>query len=823
MAINYDKKIIECALTSAMNDGNVAQGVAIKSICQSPKPLFITGFAGTGKAQPLYAKVLTPDGFKEMGDMKIGSKVMSPDGTVQSVTGVFPQGLRHAYKVTFSDGSSADCDGEHLWVYRIDDMDPESSFTRCDTLNDLIDFCPALINPSEEMKHRCEIPMTSPIEYEAKEYYIHPYIAGVLIGSGDLTQKSITFTCKYKDSEMKDRVEELLGEKFSLTPTYANKFLIRKTKLANGRCFNFRVEKAHLRYIKEDRFIPEKYQYGSIEQRLDFLNGLMDSLGGYSESAGMPFLETKSKQLAKDLCTLVWSLGGYASIKPVKSKKITRYKTKYQVYMMLDKNVFYMKRKKDMYTPSKIPGRFIEKVEKVEDTECQCIKVSGKDELYITDDYIVTHNTTLMKKIKPGLKNAVFLAPTGVAALNMGGQTIHSFFRIGQQPYIPEIRKGQFMDNAEYRFNSDNGKIFQSIKYLVIDEISMVRPDLLDNVADILRKYRNNHKDPFGGVKLIMVGDLFQLPPIVKEDFFHEIYDTNYFFGAKSLMASGMEMVCFDKIYRQNDDKFIEVLNKVRDGSMDMDTINTINSRCKLPEDGRGYVEIVTTNAKAMAVNELRLTQLPGNGVTFDAKVEGDYPKDAPVEKILTLKVGTRVMITRNSTEGEYVNGSLGTVSSIKKFANEITIILDNPKSEEHRKVNVVPCEFEKIKHVRKGTKIESTKIGSITQFPIKIGYSITAHKTQGLTLDCAMMDIADSFETGQFYTALSRVKSLNDLYLRHPISPKIKTSDPGIIEFYNKMKEKNGIMEPVPMEEIEKSMLSLSSGSEIDFEKFGL
>lgn len=157
-------------------------------------------------------------------------------------------------------------------------------------------------------------------------------------------------------------------------------------------------------------------------------------------------------------------------------------------------------------------------MEKVDDSECVCIKVSNKDELYITDNYIVTHNTTFLKRIIPALKNAVVVAPTGVAAVNAGGQTIHSFFRIGMQPYIPEIRKGAFMDNCEYKFNGGSEKILQNIKYLIIDEISMVRPDLLDNVADILRHARGD-KDPFGGVKLIMVGDLFQLPPVIKEDF----------------------------------------------------------------------------------------------------------------------------------------------------------------------------------------------------------------------------------------------------------------------------------------------------------------
>lgn len=391
--------------------------------------------------------------------------------------------------------------------------------------------------------------------------------------------------------------------------------------------------------------------------------------------------------------------------------------------------------------------------------------------------------TTFLKRIIPALKNAVVVAPTGVAAVNAGGQTIHSFFRIGMQPYIPEIRKGAFMDNCEYKFNGGSEKILQNIKYLIIDEISMVRPDLLDNVADILRHARGD-KDPFGGVKLIMVGDLFQLPPVIKEDFFREIYDTSYFFSSKSLMASGMEMVSFEKIYRQKDEKFISVLNKVREGQMDDDVFDTINSIRKL-----------------------------------EAVINGDYPKDAPVEKTLFLKEGSRVMITRNG--GEYFNGSLGTVLSIKK--GEIEVVLDKPKDDEHTKVVITPCSFEKVKYVRNGYKIESEVVGAIIQYPIKIGYSITIHKAQGLTLDAAMMDVSNSFETGQLYTALSRVKSLDGLYLRQPIPKTVKTSDQVVINFYKRTLGNGGIVKPVPMEELEKSMINLSTGSEIDFAEFNL
>ena len=229
----------------------------------------------------------------------------------------------------------------------------------------------------------------------------------------------------------------------------------------------------------------------------------------------------------------------------------------------------------------------------------------------------------------------------------------------------------------------------------------------------------------------------------------------------------------------------------------------------------------------------MRISSLPGSLRKLEAVINGDYPKDAPVEKTLFLKEGSRVMITRNG--GEYFNGSLGTVLSIKKgeievvldkptvIKNNLNVENDKPKDDEHSKVVITPCSFEKVKYVRNGYKIESEVVGAIIQYPIKIGYSITIHKAQGLTLDAAMMDVSNSFETGQLYTALSRVKSLDGLYLRQPIPKTVKTSDQVVINFYKKTLGNGGIVKPVPMEELEKSMINLSTGSEIDFEEFNL
>lgn len=427
--------------------------------------------------------------------------------------------------------------------------------------------------------------------------------------------------------------------------------------------------------------------------------------------------------------------------------------------------------------------------------------------------------TFFIKRIKSALRNAVFVAPTGIAALNLGGQTIHSFFRIGIKPYIPDIKNGILLPNLDIRIGDDLKKTMESINYLVIDEVSMVRPDLLDNVAAILRETRGRF-DPFGGVKLIMIGDLAQLPPVVKEDFFDELYDSRYFFSSKSLMASGMEVINFDKVYRQNDEKFISILNSLRDGEIDDEIIGTLNARCVDPEPEKGYVEIVTTNSKAVEVNDRHLSETPGKMFKFEAEIKGDYPKDAPVEKILFLKIGTRVLITRNG-EG-YVNGSMGTVFEVK---NEwILVKLDNPVKEDGEAyVKVTREEFKKIKYIRNGGKLEETVMGSIVQYPIRLGYSITVHKAQGLTLDSAMMDVTNSFETGQLYTALSRVRSLDGLYLKKEITGHVKLNDPDVNAFYKKVRENNGIIKPIPVKDIEAALIKLSEGEKIDFSAYGI
>lgn len=429
-----------------------------------------------------------------------------------------------------------------------------------------------------------------------------------------------------------------------------------------------------------------------------------------------------------------------------------------------------------------------------------------------------TGKTFFLKKVKEALRNAAIVAPTGVAALNAGGQTIHSFFRLGVKPYLPKVKRGRFVSNNESFFNKEAMNTIESLEYLIIDEVSMVRPDLLDNVADALRKVRKND-DPFGGVKLIMIGDLFQLPPVIKEDYFNEVYDTRYFFGSKSLMTSGMEMISFDKIYRQSDEKFISVLNNVRVGNINNEILDVINSRCVDPEPGREYISIVTTNKSAQEMNNVRFNAIPGNYREYAAEAHGDFPKDAPVEMNLRLKPEARVIITRNG-DG-YVNGSLGTAMELKD--DEIVVKMDKPESEEKKFVKIKRVSFDKIKYVKNGYQLESTVVGSLIQFPIKLGYSITSHKAQGLTVDCAMMDVSNSFETGQLYTALSRVRSLDDMYMKNKISMNIKTSDPEVNEFYEKVIANNGVLDPVPMDEIAEMIEREREEDKIDFSEFNL
>jgi hypothetical protein len=384
-----------------------------------------------------------------------------------------------------------------------------------------------------------------------------------------------------------------------------------------------------------------------------------------------------------------------------------------------------------------------------------------------------TGKTTFLHQIKnEATKRMVIVAPTGVAAINAGGVTIHSFFQLPFGPFLP----GNAQDLArQRRFSGEKIKILKSLDLLVIDEISMVRADLLDGIDDVLRRYRD-HSKPFGGVQLLMIGDLHQLPPVVKDEewgLLREHYDTAYFFGSNALQKTNPVAIELKHIYRQSDDTFINLLNKVRDNKIDAEALALLNSRYDAnfsPKDEEAYITLTSHNASAQSINVEKLTKIPTTALTFKAKIDGDFPAFSyPTEEILEFKTGAQVMFVKNdiSRDKLYYNGKIGTITRIEKGV----IFVKCPN--EYIEIEVSMVEWQNIKYaLDEATKeVKEEVIGTFTQYPLKLAWAITIHKSQGLTFERAIIDANAAFAHGQVYVALSRCKTFEGIVLRSKIA----------------------------------------------------
>ena len=418
-----------------------------------------------------------------------------------------------------------------------------------------------------------------------------------------------------------------------------------------------------------------------------------------------------------------------------------------------------------------------------------------------------TGKTTFLKSLPAKThKRMVVVAPTGVAAINAGGQTIHSFFQLPFGPQLPDganLATERRMETPSLQFQRITRtklKIMRTLDLLIIDEISMVRADVLDAVDAVLRRARHSTK-PFGGVQLLMIGDVHQLAPVAKPEEWELLapyYKTVYFFGSHVLQKTDYLCVELDHIYRQHDNEFITLLNKVRDNQLDNECLQILNSRY-IPDlkPSEGYITLTTHNYQADDINNTRLSELNGKSLIFNAMIEGVFPQSLyPCKEDLELKIGAQVMFVKNDPNPEkaYYNGKIGKLTDYNENTGELTVTCGN----EH--IPVTPVRWQNLDYtLNESTQaIEEKEIGSFTQIPLRLAWAVTIHKSQGLTFDKLVVDARQAFAHGQVYVALSRCTSLEGLVLKTKLDAKTLVGD-GIVDYFvEQMPEKEPSKEKV-------------------------
>jgi ATP-dependent exoDNAse (exonuclease V) alpha subunit len=405
----------------------------------------------------------------------------------------------------------------------------------------------------------------------------------------------------------------------------------------------------------------------------------------------------------------------------------------------------------------------------------------GQDHVFITGK-AGTGKSTLLRHFRAHTKkNIVILAPTGVAAVNIGGQTIHSFFKFTPSTTMDTVRRYQ---------GNPAQNIYKKIDALVIDEISMVRADLLDCVDKSMRLNGPDPKLPFGGVQLIFFGDMYQLPPVVpaiEREIFESYYKSPYFFSARVFRDVALEVIELDKIYRQNDPQFIDLLNAIRNDQCTPHNLKTLNARVdrnfRLTPDSP-YICLTPRNNSAEQVNELMLAMLNTPKHLFEAQIKGSFGKEYyPAPAVLCLKEGARVMMVNNDANKRWVNGTMANILKVLSAGDQTEIVVQLDNGNIHQ---VKPYTWEVSKFVIENNRIGSATMGQFKQFPMILAWATTIHKSQGKTFDKVLLDLGyrGAFSPGQVYVALSRCTSLDGIILTHAVEPRSIWVDQAIAQF---------------------------------------
>ena len=416
----------------------------------------------------------------------------------------------------------------------------------------------------------------------------------------------------------------------------------------------------------------------------------------------------------------------------------------------------------------------------------RCIFLTGK---------AGTGKTTFLRRLKDEChKQMAVVAPTGVAAINAEGVTIHSLFQLPPQLFLPtdEARRQLF---AEMQMRANKQRVLRNLELLVIDEVSMVRADLLDTIDAVLRHFKHRPTIPFGGVQLLLIGDLFQLSPVAREEEWRLLqnhYEGLYFFQARVFRELKPIYIEFEHVYRQTNREFLSILNEVRNNALTPNSLCVLNSRYVPDFKSKSHITLSTHNSKVDAINQREMDELKGKEYTYKATITDTFPESMyPIDEQLTLKVGARVMFIKNdsSTDKLYYNGKLGVVTSLSKQA--INVLCDDGTE-----VNVHNEVWENIRYNADfgSDQVQSEIIGTFTHYPLRLAWAITIHKAQGLTFDQLIIDAEDAFAAGQVYVALSRCRSLEGLTLLTPIPTRALMNAREVLLFTDKQDSLNTI-----------------------------
>lgn len=426
-----------------------------------------------------------------------------------------------------------------------------------------------------------------------------------------------------------------------------------------------------------------------------------------------------------------------------------------------------------------------------------------------------TGKTTFLNDfVKRTRKKHIVVAPTGIAAINAGGVTVHSMFGLPLRTFLPttdridtNIANNIFDLQQHFKYRKDKLKLLREVEVIIIDEVSMLRADVLDMMDHSLRFIRRNIQ-PFGGVQMLFIGDLYQLPPVVRDEHVLKMfYNSPFFFDSLAIKQLPLLTIELTKVYRQTDEEFLEILNAIRDGDIANINFDELNKRYDPTFDSgeQPYVYLCSHNKMADDINQEKLEEIKLTSSTYEAKLFGDFKENQfPNEQFLDLKIGAQVMFIRNDISGEkkYYNGKLGEISALSD--NEIKVVLEGSE----REITVKREVWEQKKYFLDGEKnIKEEVLGSFEQFPIKLAWAVTIHKSQGLTFDKVIIDAGKSFTAGQVYVALSRCRTLEGIVLKSKITPEVIFKDNRILKFQGETYANNQVENIIHQEKYDYSI----------------